>query len=186
MLTVLRSLGLHHSGTVVMYGMFACLSSHITLKPCTQMNFHQISYARCLLMWYTVLFWWCCDMLRTVLWVLRMTSCFHAMEPESSSMLCLEEVWQVAVSVGCQDNYSVLLSSSKCGTRGELCYLWLTSYSRQTINPLNPAYVTLRSMVYDGCRRYAMVTVSQAVKGRLYKILLGLSMVQRRQYAKSL
>ena len=39
--------------------------------------------------------------------------------PESSMTLCLERVCQVAVPVGCQDNYSVWSSSSECGTRAK-------------------------------------------------------------------
>ena len=44
--------------------------------------------------------------------------------PESSTTLCLEEVRHVAAPVGRQTN-SVWLSSSECGTVGEVCYLRL-------------------------------------------------------------
>jgi len=40
--------------------------------------------------------------------------------------ICLEEVLQMAVPVGHQDNYGVWSSSSECSIGGEVCSLWLT------------------------------------------------------------
>jgi len=52
---------------------------------------------------------------------------FSAQLAESSTTtLCLEEVRQVAVPVGRQDNCIVWLSSSERGAEGEICCLQLT------------------------------------------------------------
>ena len=55
-----------------------------------------------------------------------MFSYYGASGPESSMTLCLEEVRQVAVLVGRQDNYSVWSSSPECGSRVQVCHLQLT------------------------------------------------------------
>jgi len=45
---------------------------------------------------------------------------------ESSTTLCLEEVCQGAVPVGCQDHISGWSSSLECGTGVKVCYLRLS------------------------------------------------------------
>jgi len=66
--------------------------------------------------------------------------------------LCLEEVRQVAVSVGRRDNYSVSLSSSECATGGEVCYLQLTCFSLiLSITPTSPLYVSYLEQIAIVC-----------------------------------
>ena len=70
------------------------LSVHLRNSKSTRLNFTKFCGRG------SVLLRWRCDMLCTsVLW---MTLCFYTMGPVLSMTLCLEEVCQVVVPVGCQ------------------------------------------------------------------------------------
>jgi len=99
----------------------ACLSlsARITRKPYGQTSFLCVLLVGCGRG--LVLLWQHCDALFTSGFVDDVMFSYHgANGPESSTTLCSEEVRQVAVPVGRQDNYSVWSSSSESGTGGEI------------------------------------------------------------------